>query len=261
MSLRTIKKLSYSFSLVLLFGIISSCCLHSSENKDVIFQTSTINALMNGFYEGRVTFKDLKRHGDFGLGTFNSLEGEMIGLNGAFYQIKADGVAYHVDDSMKTPFAIVKFFHPDKTLYPDKSFDYKQLTEYLDSLLPTGNIFYAFKIRGVFSYIKARSVPGQSKPFPPLSVAVKNQTIFKFYNIKGTIIGFRFPRYMNGVNLPAYHFHFITEDRTAGGHLLECRTQNVSIEIDNADEFYMTLPKSKDFYDMNLNEQKREGVE
>lgn len=234
------------YLLLLLLGIFHSGYSIASEKKEVLYQSSTINALLNGIYEGELTFKDLKKYGNFGIGTFNSLDGEMIGLNGKFYQIRADGVAYPVDDSVKTPFAVVTFFEPDKTFVLDKSLDFNQMNEYLDNLLPTKNIFYAIRINGIFKYIKTRSVHRQNKPYPPLSEALKNQPIFEFHNIKGTLIGFRFPEYMNGVNLPGYHFHFITEDRKAGGHLLECEIQSVLLEIDYTDEFYMTLLKSKD---------------
>jgi len=93
-------------------------CAHVQKN-DVVFQSSTINTLLKGIYDGDVTFGELKRNGDFGLGTFNALDGEMIGLAGTFYQIKADGVAYPVEDSVKTPFAGVSFFAPDDTLELD----------------------------------------------------------------------------------------------------------------------------------------------
>lgn len=234
------------YLLLILLGIFHSGYSIASEKGEVLYQSSTINALLNGIYEGELTFKDLEKYGNFGIGTFNSLDGEMIGLNGKFYQIRADGVAYPVDDSVKTPFAVVTFFEPDKTFVLDKSLDFNQMNEYLDNLLPTKNIFYAIRINGIFKYIKTRSVHRQNKPYPPLSEALKNQPIFEFHNIKGTLIGFRFPEYMNGVNLPGYHFHFITEDRKAGGHLFECEIQSVLIEIDYTDEFYMTLLKSKD---------------
>jgi acetolactate decarboxylase len=251
------------FLLIAAFLGISGC-FHSTENRDVLYQTSTIDALLEGVYQGDITFSELKKHGDFGLGTFDSLDGEMIGLDGTFYQIKVDGVAYPVDDAMKTPFAMITFFEADKTVLQDKPLNYKQLVEYLDDLLPTKNIFYAIKIKGVFSYIKTRSVPRQNKPYPLLVDALKNRTVFDLYNVKGTIVGFRLPDYMKGLNVPGYHFHFITENRKAGGHLLDCEIQSSSIEIDYTDRFYMVLPEHDVFYttDLGSNKQKEfEGLE
>jgi len=99
----------------LTIAICLSGCSYVQKNNDVLFQTSTINALLNGVYDGDISFQELKQYGGFGLGTVNALDGEMIGLEGKFYQIKADGIAYPVDDSMKTPFAVVTFFEPDKS--------------------------------------------------------------------------------------------------------------------------------------------------
>jgi acetolactate decarboxylase len=250
------------YSLVAAFLVTAIAgCLHFEEKKDVLFQTSTIDALLKGVYDGEMTFEKLKRHGDFGIGTFNSLDGEMIGLEGKFYQVKADGRAYLVDDSTKTPFAEVTFFEPDKSVLLDKAKDYRQLEQYIDKLLPTENIFYAIKIEGTFKYIKTRSVPKQNKPYPPLVEVVKNQPTFEFHNVKGTIVGFKCPGYMEGINVPGYHLHFITGDRKAGGHLLECYLQNVRMELDYTSEFYMTLPESDEFYKTDLTRKEQKELE
>ena len=236
-------------------------CLHCQKNKDVLFQISTIGALLEGVYDGETTYGELKRHGDFGIGTFNGLDGEMIGLEGKFYQIKTDGIAYLVDDSMKTSFATVTFFESDKSALLEKIENYDQLKKCLDKLLPTKNIFYAIKIEGVFKYVKTRSVPGQNKPYPLLVEVVKTQSIFEFHNVKGTIAGFWCPCYVEGVNVPGYHLHFITEDRKAGGHLLECHLQNARVEIDYTSEFYMALLKSDEFYKTDLTRKKQKELE
>ena len=199
-----------------------------------------------------MAFGELKKHGDLGLGTFNNLDGEMIGIDGEFYQIKADEVAYPVDDSMKTQFAVVTFFESDETKEIDKSVNYDQLKVFLNSMLPTENIFYAFKTEGTFEFIKTRSVPGQNKPYPPLVEIVKNQLIFEFHDIKGTLVGSWFPDYMKGINVPGYHFHFITEDKKAGGHLLECQTENIRIGIDYTSNSYLELPENEEFYNAEL---------
>jgi acetolactate decarboxylase len=211
-----------------------------------------INVLSEGVYDRDVTFKDLKRHGDFGIGTFNGLDGEMVAVASEFYQIKADGKAYPVEDSMKSPFAVVTFFEPDKAVSLDKVLDYEQLKQYLDSMLPTRNIFYAIKVEGAFSYIKARSVPAQSTPYPPLAEALKGQTTFELHDVTGTLVGFWCPPYVEGINVPGYHFHFITSDRQNGGHLLDCEIKSGKIEIDHTSEFFMMLLRGEKFYELNL---------
>jgi len=235
--LKTIRNLLMVTSLL----VVISGCSHFPEDKDVLFQVSTMNAIFRADYDGEITYGELKQHGDFGIGTFDALDGELFALEGKFYRIKADGKAYPVDDSMKTPFAVVTFFEPDKSVLLDKASDYKQLQQYLDNLLPAKDIFYAIKIEGTFGYIKARNIPGQSKPYPQFSEVVKNQLIFEFHNVQGTMVGFWCPAYLEEINVPGYHFHFITKDNKMGGHLLECQMQDVKIEIDYTPEFHMAL--------------------
>jgi len=219
--------------------IFTSGCLSSPKDKDVLFQTSTISALSEGDFDGNSTYKDLRQHGDFGLGTFDDLDGEMIALADEFYQIKADGKAYPVEDSMETPFAVVTFFEPDKTASLDKALDYEQLKQYLDSMLPARDIFYAIEVKGAFKYIQARSVSAQNKPYPSLAEALEGQTIFEFHDVTGSLVGFWCPSYVEGINAPGYHFHFINSDRQNGGHLLDCETDSVKVEIDYTPELFM----------------------
>jgi acetolactate decarboxylase len=225
----------------------------ASEN-DTLFQTSTISALMQGVYDGTMTFKDLGEHGDFGIGTVQALDGEMIGLDGKFYQVKSNGIAYRVSDSMKTPFAEVAFFKPEETIALNGTSNLTGLEGRLDSSLVTKNLFYGIRIEGLFDYVKTRSVPMQSKPYPPLSEAAKAQKIFEFHNVKGTIVGFRCPDYIQGVNVPGYNLHFITLDRSAGGHLLDFNLENASVSIESFSELNLALPENEEFYQANLSE-------
>ena len=251
----------FHYAWAAIFSVVLFGCSQPDRNEEVLFQASTINALLEGVYDGEITYGELKQHGDFGIGTFNGLDGEMIGLDGMFYQVKSDGVAYAVADSMKTPFAAVTFFEADKEVALDQSVDYEQLRHFLDQMLPTQNIFYAIKIEGTFTYIKTRSVPGQHKPYPPLVEVVKHQPTFEFHDVMGTIVGFRCPAYVKGVNVPGYHLHFITEDKKGGGHVLDCRIQDVTIGIDYTSGFYLTLPEASAFYETDLSKEKESELE
>jgi acetolactate decarboxylase len=239
---------------IILFIILSfsSGCSSLTQSNDIIFQASTLSALAEGDFHGGITYRDLKKYGDTGLGTFDGLDGEMIGLDGKFYQIRADGSVHIVDDSMKAPFAEVTFFKPDRTILLNDSMNGIQFASFLDNQLPTKNIFFVFKIEGVFTYIKARSIPKQNRPYPALADVIRNQSVFEFHNIRGTMIGFRCPEYTTGINSPGYHFHFISADRKAGGHVLEFQVQHVKIEIDDISKFSMVLPEGKEFYDLEL---------
>lgn len=240
------------FGLFFCFILLSGCCCLRNSRKDSVYQYSVINALMEGVYDGEVSVGCLKRKGDFGIGTFNRLDGELVALGGEFYQVKADGRAYVCDDKIKVPFVTLKFFNPEQEFCLIQEMNYPNLTRYIDSLIVSKNIFFAVEISGEFSYMKVRSVPMQNKPYVRLSEVVKGQTVFEYKDIKGTLLGFRFPKYMQGVNVPGYHLHFINQDKTQGGHLLECVFKKGLIRLDKSSSFYMRLPDNQDFLNKDL---------
>jgi acetolactate decarboxylase len=205
--------------------------LYAQSEDHSIFQVSTFHALKHGKYEGETTFGELRKHGDFGIGTVNGLDGEVVALNGEFFQIKADGKVYSIAEQEKTPFAVVTFFKPDKTLSLPRISDMKELQETLDRMLPSADSILAIRIAGEFKYVKVRSVPRQEKPYPGLAEALKHQTEFELKNVSGTLVGFRCPSYMVGVNVPGYHFHFITADKKAGGHTLDCSVEGANVDV------------------------------
>jgi acetolactate decarboxylase len=228
-------------------------------NQDVLYQVSTIKALFEGIYDGSATIKDLRKHGDFGIGTFNCLDGEMVALDGKFYQIKSNGFAYPVNDAQKFPFAVVKFFRSEKTVYLERSFSFDQLVRYLDQVITSRNLPAAIKIEGIFSYIKMRSVPRQNKPYIKFAEVIRAQSVFEYRNIRGTIVGFRMPEYMKGLNAPGYHFHFISDDRKFGGHVLGCETRDIKIFLDDAREFDLVLPEHGEFLKTDFTKEHEAG--
>lgn len=240
--------------LAILLSLTTFGCQPSAENKDVLFQYSTLGSLMAGVYDGDITYAQLKQHGDFGLGTFNALDGEMVELDHQFYQVKSDGIAYPVAGDMKAPFAVVTYFEPDQSVKVAGPMDCTQLKTYLDDLLPTENIPYAVKVMGTFDKIKTRSVPRQEKPYLPLAEVLKTQPTFDFQAIEGVMLGFRLPAYMEVANAPGYHFHLLTADRKAGGHVLECQVQGVTVEIDYTSEWHTVLPGDEAFYQVDMSD-------
>lgn len=255
------KKICYRLlSIVLFIAAITPFASGSADDKDVIYQVSTLSALQEGVYDGVADMKELRSHGDFGIGTFDGLDGEMTELNGAFYQIKADGKVYRVADNIKTPFAAVTYFDIDKKTALDQPMDYKQLQEHIQMLLPTKNIPYAIKIAGIFQYLKTRSVPKQTKPYPRLVEVTKNQPTFEMHNVQGTILGYWLPEYFAGVNMAGYHFHFLTDDKKGGGHLLECQMVSGVLEIDYSYGLNLILPDQSDFYNTDLTKDTKEEL-
>lgn len=207
-----------------------------------LFQTSTIEALLGGSYDGDVSFAELEDRGDFGLGTLDALDGEMVALDGAFYQIKADGRAYAIDGRARTPFAVVTFFEPGLSRTLDATMDLTRLCAHVDRLVGGTTACCAVRVDGRFEHVKTRSVPRQSKPYPPLVDVVEGQPTFELHDVPGSLVGFRFPDHARGLNVPGYHFHFITDDRSAGGHVLACRLARGELRIDREADLRLELP-------------------
>ena len=221
------------------------------DEDQTVFQTSTVNALMEGASTGDMTMGELKTHGDFGLGTFDGLDGEMIELDGKVFQVRADGHAHPVEDSTRTPFATVSFFKADESARIDRPCDQAEMLATVATMLPSQNIFHALRIEGRFDYVKTRAVAKQDKSVG-LEQAAREELVFEFHDVEGTIVGFFTPDYLRGVNVPGYHLHFITADRSAGGHMLDCRTAHVTIKIHHTPEFELGTPGTEEFLKADL---------
>ena len=226
----------------------------------ILFQTSTIDALLEGKYDGDVSFAELEERGDFGLGTLDALDGEMVALDGDFYQVKSDGRAYPVGRQMRTPFAVVTFFEPGLARELAAPTDFETLSAYLDRLVGGDTSCYAVRVDGRFDYVKTRSVPRQRKPYPPLAEVVKSQPTFELYDVRGSLLGFRFPAYAQGLNVAGNHFHFITADRNAGGHVLEFRLAGGELRVDHEADLRLELPPGVDLPVPDPAEAKREAL-
>jgi len=230
------------------------------QDREVLFQVSTIDALLLSVYDGILTIGELKEKGDFGIGTFDKLEGEMLVVDGECYQVKVDGVAYIVPDEATTPFATVTFFDPDETVLIETA-NFSELKEILEASFPSKNVFYAVRIDGTFPYVKTRSVPAQERPYPLLVDVTANQTVFEFEDASGTVVGFWCPEFASGMNVPGYHLHFITDDRKAGGHILDLRVEGAEVALDVTPNIFMALPTAGDFYDVDLSRDLQEDLE
>lgn len=210
--------------------------------RDTLYQMSTITSLLAGAYDGQIALEVLRQYGDLGIGTFDKLDGEMIEIDGEFYQIKADGTAHRLAGCTLSPFAAVTYFDPDQSIIIGQEMTLADLQKRLDQTMSNKNMFYAIKITGEFPYVKTRSVPAQKKPYPRLADITKSQPTFELKNVKGTLVGFWCPAISQGVNVPGFHLHFLTEDKTSGGHLLDLTIDKGIAQLDATPCFFMALP-------------------
>jgi acetolactate decarboxylase len=226
---------------------------HESSNKaSKVFQFSTLPALSLGLFDGELSFGELLKHGDFGIGTFDALDGELIILDGKAWRVRVDGSVTRVEKKETTPFALVTRFSPNQTLKVDEPQTISALQRRIASALPSVNTAYAIEIKGTLARIKVRSVPKQNKPYRSLGDAVKTQTEWEWKNLKGTLVGFQFPAYLSGINLPDPHFHFISDDKRYGGHVLDFELKKGEVRIQPLRDVELKLPVSDSFARANL---------
>lgn len=235
----------------LLLLLLCISCAKEKDRSQAIVQVSTIDALMQGVYDGTTPLSVLSAYGDFGIGTFQALDGEMVFLDGSFYQIKADGKIHIPDQNVRTPFATVTFFRPEMN-YDVKAWSFTDFKSAVDTLMISANLFYAIKLHGTFSRIKTRSVPAQQKPYPPLSEIAATQPEFEAQTVTGILNGFYCPPFVTGINVPGYHMHFLSDDRNFGGHVLEFEMEEGTLWLDQVNDFRMLLPQEGDFLDTDL---------
>ena len=217
------------------------------ENTDRVYQYSLFTALANGIYDGSFTVAGVKAKGDMGLGTYNGLDGEMIVNNGKVYQFPADGKVKMPDDNLLVPFAVVKFFEADITVDTEGT-DYPTLKKLTEKQFSSPNFIYAIRVTGTFSRIKCGSAEKQHEPYEKtLSEAIANRPVFEWKNVEGTLVGFWFPEYVGGVNLPGFHLHFISSDETKAGHVLEFEAASLKLAIDQSSGLEFDLPETEAF--------------
>jgi acetolactate decarboxylase len=226
--------------------------LHAERESHVLFQASTIGALLEGAFDGDLSFAELAEHGDLGLGTLNGLDGEMVALDGEFFRADVDGAVRPIGAGEKTPFAVVTRFEPAVEERIEGPLDHEELLARLDASIPAGPSSCAVRLDGLFGRVRARSVPAQAPPYRPLAEVVADQHVFELRDVAGTMLGFRFPAYVEGIEVAGYHLHFISDDRSRGGHVLDSRSNGLRVRLDPSDDLHVELPPTIDLADPDL---------
>ncbi len=249
-------RMNFRFVICCIMVLLTQSFSRINSDSDQLVQVSTIDALLGGIYDGEVSIENLLGQGDFGLGTFNTLDGEMIIADGVCYQVKSDGSVSIAPKTLKTPFAAVTHFEPDQKFSIVGTVSLDQLMAKIDSSITSANMIQAVRITGRIISATARSVPSQKPPYRKLAEIAKTQPVFTVTNKRGMLAGFRCPPYVKGLNVPGYHLHLLTDDKLEGGHLLSLSADSITIEIDQTDSFKVLLPHDNVFAKANFTEDK-----
>jgi len=217
--------------------------------------------LIGGLYDGNYPYRLLKQHGDFGLGAPDKLDGELVVFKGKIYQTQHTGRTVEVNDRQLTPFAMVNFFHADRTITVNSAMNKESLFHFLDSVLTSVNGLYAIHLSGKFTYIKTRAFPPvKEHDHTPLAAMLPQQHFFEFSNVQGDLIGYRLPAFMDNTNISGYHFHFLSAQKDAGGHIIDLKADSITIEIDKLDSYTINVPSTSDFDQFDFKKNRDEDI-
>jgi acetolactate decarboxylase len=239
--------------------VTSALAEHFHTPMHTLFQVSTSGALVEGIYNAAVCPDVILKHGDFGLGTFENLDGEMVVLDGHIYRVRGDGTVTEVTGDACAPYAVVTRFKPSVDLMIEPAEALSVLTHLCDEHRRSNNIFYAVRLDGEFHHIHTRAV------CPPpeggrLIDAAKAQAEFQFSGIRGTLVGIWSPGFSSTFSISGYHFHFLSEDRQCGGHLLGCTTGQLRLRIEALTDFHLALPENESFLKADLSKTSAEEL-
>jgi acetolactate decarboxylase len=148
------------------------------------------------------------------------------------YQVDVSGKVNTPAVSTKLPFAAVTFFNASASKDISQVQNFAGLKTAIDPLIVKKDHFYAIRINGTFSTIQVRSESKQEKPYPTLTDALKKQAVFNYQNVKGTLVGFWTPDDSGTLNAVGYHLHFISDDHTQGGHVLDVSVNTATVKVD-----------------------------
>lgn len=248
--------------LAVLLVLVTIPALSASPFPDnSLFTVGIGSGLIGGLYDGFYPNKLLKKHGNFGLGAPDKLDGELMIFQGKIYQTQHSGKTFIADDKALTPFAMVNFFHPDIKITPQQSMNKVALFHYLDSVLTNMNGMYAIHVSGKFSYVKTRAFPPvKEHQHTPLADMLSLQNFFEFKACQGDLIGYRLPSFMDNTNIAGYHFHYLSQQKDAGGHIIDLNTEDIVIEIDILDSYTIQVPATKDFEHFDFKKNREEDI-
>jgi acetolactate decarboxylase len=211
-----------------------------------LFQTSTIQALLGGAFDGDVTLNELLEHGDLGLGTLNGLDGELIVIDGEVFKAELDCTLSRPDLQSLTPYAVVVPFTPGPAQHFSGPLSAATLERRLWGDPGRPRAPAAVRIDGRFETIRVRSVPKQAPPYPSLAEAIGHEHWRDLHDIAGTMVGFCFPDGLSGIEIVGFHLHFVGDRRLHGGHVLDYTIRDVTVRLDEAAELHVELPAAVD---------------
>ncbi|HET7229845.1 MAG TPA: acetolactate decarboxylase [Longimicrobium sp.] len=222
-------------------------CATAARSQSTLWQLTPVAPFWNGVYDSAATVGELRRHGDLGVGMFARVNGELVVVDGEFYQADSTGTIIPTTDTQPVLFAVLTRWRGGTPLTVDPGLQYcvqcgsgtppagdttfqTTLNRELAEAFHTRNWLYSLRLTGTFTNLVTRSFAEQTPPYQCWTDVVKGQKIHTDSVATGTMVGFLEPIFVGSISIIGYHLHFISEDRTRGGHVLSFTTGAVRLE-------------------------------
>jgi acetolactate decarboxylase len=209
-------------------------------------------AYVAGVYDGFLSVGALRGRGDFGLGAADKNDGEIVALDGAYYRALADGTVVALADHELVPFASVTTFRPDRRIHIAGPLSRAAFEARITDWLPGANRMFALRVHGRFARVVAGSSAAQDKPYRPFAQVYPEYHLIPRDDLTGTLVGFRIPAGLRDIGRQGYHFHLLSDDKRAGGHVDDETILDVDVEAEELHGIEILLPDTPGFMAADL---------
>jgi acetolactate decarboxylase len=205
-------------------------------------QVHTITSLMEGRYDGEVSVAELRGRGSFGVGTLQGLNGELVVVDGEFWNIGTDGVAHIPSDDALVPFAVLAQLDDPVRFTLEGPLPRPSFEAEVHLRLPDPEGCWAIVATGRFSDVTFRSVAHQTPPYRPLAEVLLTDEVLMHATLDATLVGFCFPDWASDLDAPGFHFHMLSADHATGGHAYDFTAGPVDVIVSPVRSMHLEVP-------------------
>ena len=217
------------------------------KKTNVLYQHGTLALLVPGLLEGTTTMGDLLTHGDTGIGTGEGLDGELIILDGVPYQADSRGNINKISNDFTMPFSNAHFAdYRESGMIENLSMS--DTFKKIDDIAKAPNTFFSIKLVGEFESVKTRAVAKSNRPYHSLVKSSELQSVFDSQSVFGTLLSYYSPELFNGAAVGGYHSHFLADDHSIGGHVLDFKVKSAKLYLQIFDTLEQHLPVDNQEY-------------
>lgn len=211
-----------------------------------VTQFAVLDALLAGVYSQGSPAADVRAAGDTGVGCCEGLGGEVVIVDGEVWECTADAPPRPMADDEFLPFVDVCRLG-DARADPVADLDLAGLDAAVQERLLSRNLFHAVRVDGVFAHVLTRVTHRQRPPFRPLADVAAKQLETTTRECAGSLIGFWLPRLYQGITVAGLHLHFLSDDRSIGGHVLDVSVHEGGLRLSAFADLHLRLPRDGEF--------------